>query len=226
MLSFGFWILIAALFSFTISAVFSGWIGLRRNNFLILYIPLSGIVLYVFYRWSGVDVVDLLVTNWLWGVLAAAVAAFIAVRNVLRQKSYPRRTGAAFFLDMLWPGLAYGAVDGLLLSVLPIMAVTRGLAESQWASGFWGEIAIGVLAMLASLLITIVYHLGYPEFRNKRVVWTLVGNGLFSLAFLVSGNFLAAVLPHIAMHMAAMWHGRETTVQLPPHRIETVEIGG
>jgi hypothetical protein len=123
----------------------------------------------------------------------------------------------------MWPGLAYGAIDGLLLSVVPITAVYRGLAGMEWTTGAFGEVGIALIALLASLTITLFYHLGYPEFRGRQVAWTLIGNGLFSLAFLVSGNPLAAVLPHIAMHIAAITHGRETSIQLPPHQMEIAE---
>jgi len=71
--------------------------------------------------------------------------------------------------------------------------------------------------MLASLIVTTLYHLGYPEFRGKEVIWPNIGNGVMTLAYLLTMNPLAAILPHIAMHIAAMIHGRETTGQVPPH---------
>jgi len=47
--------------------------------------------------------------------------------------------------------------------------------------------------------------------------WPLIGNGVLSMAYLLTMNPLAAMLPHIAMHITAMIHGRETTCQVPPH---------
>jgi len=49
------------------------------------------------------------------------------------------------------------------------------------------------------------------------VIWPVIGNGVLSLAFLLTMSPLAAILPHIAMHITAMIHGRETTGQVPPH---------
>jgi hypothetical protein len=63
----------------------------------------------------------------------------------------------------------------------------------------------------------LIYHLGYPEFRNRKVMLVLVGNALITLAFLVSTNPLGAMLSHVAMHCAALFRGPETTLQLPPH---------
>jgi hypothetical protein len=38
-----------------------------------------------------------------------------------------------------------------------------------------------------------------------------------SLSMLVTGNPIAAVGSHVAMHTAAVLHGPATTIQLPPH---------
>jgi hypothetical protein len=38
-----------------------------------------------------------------------------------------------------------------------------------------------------------------------------------SLAYIVTGNPIAAVISHVAMHIAAVLHGVETVMQLPPH---------
>jgi hypothetical protein len=39
-----------------------------------------------------------------------------------------------------------------------------------------------------------------------------------SLACLLAGNPLPALIPHVAMHLAAVLHGMESVVQLPPHQ--------
>jgi hypothetical protein len=59
--------------------------------------------------------------------------------------------------------------------------------------------------------------LGYTEFQGPQVVSPLIGNGVMSLAYLLTMNPLGAVLSHIAMHIAAVLHGISTTIQLPPH---------
>jgi hypothetical protein len=41
--------------------------------------------------------------------------------------------------------------------------------------------------------------------------------GVMSIAYIASRNPLAAVLSHVAMHVAAVLHGIDSTVQLPPH---------
>jgi len=49
------------------------------------------------------------------------------------------------------------------------------------------------------------------------LIGPLIGNGVMSLATLLTINPIAAVGAHIAMHIAAVLHGIDTAVQLPPH---------
>jgi hypothetical protein len=94
----------------------------------------------------------------------------------------------------------YGAIDGLLLNVFPVLAV-------QGAS----------FALVASLALTAIYHLGYTEFQSALIVSVMIGNAIITLTYLLSGNPLAAVATHVIMHVGAVLHGMETTLQLPPH---------
>jgi hypothetical protein len=177
----------------------------------------AGVIVGAYYVWSGTDMVAQFASGWGWGLVGALAAGWFTIRHVFTQPASPRHTGGPLVLDLLWPGLAYGVADAMLLSVLPVMVVFHGLGDAGWAAGGLGRLGVGVLGFVASMVVTFCYHIGYPEFRGKEVFLTLVGNGVMTLAFLVTGNPLAAVLPHAGMHMAAMWHGRETTFQLPPH---------
>jgi hypothetical protein len=136
---------------------------------------------------------------------------------VLSQPSSERQKGFALVTDILWPGLTYGLVDALLLSVLPILAVKLAVANTPFLDSWFGRIGFIFLGLLASFFATTAYHLGYPEFRGKKVIWPNIGNGILSLAYLLTMNPLAAILPHITMHIAAMLHGPKTTGQVPPH---------
>lgn len=125
--------------------------------------------------------------------------------------------GADLMFNLLWLGLVYGLVDGLLLSVLPIAATWQACTQLGWTERWPGRITAGVLALLASLLVTAAYHLGYPEFQGIAVFSPMFGVGVMSLAYLLSRSPLAPVLSHIAMHVAAVLYGLSTAIQLPPH---------
>jgi len=49
------------------------------------------------------------------------------------------------------------------------------------------------------------------------VIAPIIGNGVMSLGYLITANPIAAIASHIAMHVAGILHGPETTAQLPPH---------
>jgi hypothetical protein len=117
----------------------------------------------------------------------------------------------------MWFGIAYGIIDGLLLNVMPVVAVLSIFPEKNLMGNISGQVFVGLFALLASLMVTLLYHLGYPEFRNRSVLLVLLGNTIITLTFILSGNPLAAVLTHTIMHVAAVFSGPETTIQLPPH---------
>jgi len=211
------WILYASILGFSVAAVFAGILKLKRDIYLLFYIPLVAILIYFFIKLNGFNVKELILHNWYWGLLGAVLAAVFGVKNVLSQPASPGSKGIAFLSDILWPGAIYGMTDALLLSVLPVLAVQLTLNSGAWTESFLGRIGLGAIALIASFIVTTAYHLGYPEFRGKKVLWPNIGNGVFTLAYLITMNPLAAILPHMAMHIAAMIHGRETTGQVPPH---------
>lgn len=155
--------------------------------------------------------------NWEWGLLGAVLAGAFVVKNVVSQPSSERQKGIALLSDILWPGFTYGLIDALLLSVLPVLSVRLAITNVGQIDSRSGKILFIILGLLASFFATSAYHLGYPEFRGKKVIWPNIGNGVLTLAYLLTMNPLAAILPHITMHIVAMLHGPKTTGQVPPH---------
>ncbi len=211
------WVLAAAILGFVIAAVFAGQLHLERSLYLGVYAILVNAFLYGYIRWSGIEVGRLLRYHWQWGLIAAALAGTFVVINVWSQPASPSPQGGELVFDLLWLGVVYGTVDALLLSVLPILATWRAFSALGWTKTWPEKVMVGILAMVASLLVTAAYHLGYTEFQGPQVVSPLIGNGVMSLAYLLTMNPLGAVLSHIAMHVAAVLHGISTTIQLPPH---------
>jgi len=141
------------------------------------------------------------------------VGAFL-VANVLGQNAAPRQDGARLVWDVIWLGGVYGLVDALLLTVLPV-AATWGCG--RWTMRWPGRIAVGTMAVAASLAVTAAYHLGYPELQGPERTAPLSGNAMMSVGYVLTTNPITAVVSHIAMHIAAVPHGAEGAVQLPPH---------
>ena len=90
--------------------------------------------------------------------------------TVLREPSTPHPHGLTFVGAILWRGIVYGAADGVLLSVFPILAVFGLFASKPLRERSKRAVAgIGALALVVSLLFTAVYHAGYPDFRGSKV---------------------------------------------------------
>jgi hypothetical protein len=212
------WLLAASLLGFGISAVFSDRLKLPRRVFLIPYVVLTAAFVFWFFQANEIDLLDRLTENWIWGVVGGIVVGAFLVSNVRSQPASRQSTGGDLALDIAWLGLAYGIIDALFLNVMPVLAVSIGFSQVRWADSWLGNLGAGVLALLASLLVTLAYHVGYVEFRDKSVRLVLIGNALITLAYLLSGNPIGAILSHTVMHIAATIQGPETTIQLPPHR--------
>jgi hypothetical protein len=212
------WVLAAAVLGFAIAAIFAGLLHLPRNAYLVAYFIMAVPFLYAFARWSKLDLGELLRHNWIWGLVAALLAGAFVVRNVLSQPASLASTGLSLAFDILWLGVVYGALDALFLSVLPVLATWQAFSGFGWTHAFAGKVAVGVIALVASLFVTIVYHLGYPEYRVAGgVAGPSIGNTVMSLAYVLANNPIAAVFSHVAMHIAGVLHGPASVMQLPPH---------
>lgn len=211
------WIFAAGLFGFVISAIFAGLLCLPRSIYLIPYIGLASLFLYAYVRWSGLSIGNLIRHNWVWGLIGAVLLAAFTIKNVLSQPASPRPEGFSLAFDILWSGVMYGLVDALLLSVLPVLATWQAFTLLNWTANWPGKILVGVSAVLASLFVTVAYHLGYPEYRGAGMFGPVFGNTVMTLGYLLTNNPLAAVFSHIAMHIASVLHGAASVTQLPPH---------
>jgi hypothetical protein len=211
------WVLASGAVGFAVAAIFAGLLKLPRRVYLMVYIPVTLVFFVLFIRTESIDLAAALLHHWWWGLLGAALCSTVVIKNVLAQRPSPRSEGVDLVIDVLWPGAAYGLIDALLLTVIPVMAVFTASANAPWASSAAGKIGVGALALVSSAFVAAAYHLGYPEFRGRRVLWAVFGNVVITLAYLLTLSPLAALLSHAAMHIVAMLHGKDTTVQLPPH---------
>jgi hypothetical protein len=209
------WTISAGALGLLISAIFAGMFRLRRSIFLVPYVLIIGFLLYGYFHWANISFSELLIHNWIWGLIAAIIATILTVRNIFSQPSSPRPRGIRLVFEILWFGVIYGALDGLYLSVLPVLVTWQAFPDLS--STTLGKVGLGLLALIASEFITIAYHAGYPEFRNSKIGMAAIGNGIFTLAYILSMNPISAVGAHLLMHVAAVWRGSEKTVQLPPH---------
>jgi hypothetical protein len=215
--TYGVWVVAAGALGWFVSALFSSVLRLSRNWFLLPYVGIIGAFIYNYVRWSGIDIGAHSRHRWVSGIVGAFVLSVVMVLGVVQQPASSQPHGVELVFALVWVGAVYGALDALLLTVMPVLAshhmCKRLGIHHQWS----GKGIRAVVALVASLLVTTAYHWGYVEFRGPQVIQPIIGNALITLGYLLTTNPTTPVVAHSAMHIAAVLHGMETTVQLPPH---------
>jgi hypothetical protein len=213
------WIAAFILFAFVDTAVFVGLMGLPRRLFLVPHVCLTIALAYAYLRWSGVGLHRLIVRRWKVGVAWGVVFSAVSLIKVLGHPVSAVATGWRLVVDLLWSGGAYGVADAVLLTVLPVLAVSRAFAAAGRADGLLDRVGMRVAAVAVSLLITLSYHYGFPEYRERPLdlQGALLGNGVMTVGYLVSGSMLTPIASHVVVHVAAILRGPMTSAVLPPH---------
>jgi hypothetical protein len=211
------WLAAAAVVGFGISALGASLLRLPRPWFVGLHLLLSAAFLVAYARASGLGPLAQQCRRWRRGLVGAVVVSAIMALSIQSQPASAPPGGLELGLALAWLGLAYGAIDALLLNVMPPLAVWRAFEAQGWTASRLGRLLAGAAGLLGSLLVTATYHLGFAEYRGPGLVAPLVGNGLMTLGALLAANPLVALAAHVVLHLASALHGIDTTVTLPPH---------
>lgn len=187
---------------------------LQHDLYLGVYFAAVVVLFATYAVATQLDVRATLVRRWRLGAAIAIVLGFLLVRNVLADSATPRPHGAYFAFELFWRGGIYGAVDALLLTVLPCLVAYRALGGrlADWRR----RLAYFASALVLVTTITAIYHLGYAQYRQDGVGAPETGNALISMPMLLSTNPIGSIADHAAMHVAAVAHTYGTTVRLPP----------
>jgi hypothetical protein len=204
--------------SFLVPFVLADQLGLQRDLYHGIY---CGAVVALFVAWSrdtGQSLREMCARHWRWavalGVIFAGLSAFIVLGT---EDATPHPGGVEFLAAIGWRGFVYGAADGLLLSAFPILVVFAAFNDSSLRRRRGGLVAVGALAMAASLAITATYHLGYNDFRSSKLRKPVTGDLVWSVPTLATLNPIGAPVAHAGLHVAAVTHSYDTDLFLPPH---------
>ena len=203
------WPVAAALVAGTTAWISSDLLALPREIFVLPYALFGAALVAMFVRMEDVDARAVARRHPMRAVVVTAIVGALAIASVLAQPGAPRASGPRLAFELIWYGVVYGTVDGVLLTVIPMSGVLRASDERRWSSD--------AIAFASSLLVFIAYHLGFPEFRGAAIAGPVVAGVLFGVAYLVARNPLVPIVAHVAMHVAAVLHGPAGTMQLPPH---------
>ncbi len=208
------WLAAAAGIGFAIPFLGSSVLGLQHDLYLGIYF-ITVLGLFAAYSYAtGLDLRGTVGRQWKLGVLLGIVVGAVLVRNVLSESATPRPHGAYYVFELIWRGGIYGAVDALLLTVLPCLVVYRALGSRL---GTWSRRLAYFGASLALVVaMTAIYHLGYTQYRQDGVRAPETGNTIISVPMLLSTNPIGSIADHMAMHISAVTRTYETDVRLPP----------
>jgi hypothetical protein len=210
------WTLLAALVGFLTSFVLTSLLHLPRSLFVAVHVGVVTAFVIAFARVYQLSLRGQLERRWIAGVIGGIVVGLLLVRQVLSQPSSASAEGGWLVLELALYGVAYGIADALLLTVVPVVAL-YGARPSSELERAGARVAWGLVALIGSAVVTAAYHAGFAEFRGAQLVQPVIGNTLITLAYLATGNPLAALISHVLMHAAAVMHGLAATMQLPPH---------
>jgi hypothetical protein len=218
------WIAAAGLLGFTTSFVFADVLALPVDAYYLVYCAAVCALLALYVRLTRLPVRRWLGRRAGWALAAGVAVGLVMVQTVLARPATARFAGPMLAWALLWRGLVYGAVDGLLLSAFPWTVVWRALGaeDKTWPA----RVGIAGLAWAGILFVTTAYHLGYRDFRSDKILQANVGNAIMSVPTLLTANPAASVVSHAFLHVAAVAHSPRTDLFLPPHRPSSDEQPG
>lgn len=207
---------IIAAVAFLVTWVLTDLLRTPREPYIGLLLVVTLALGVSYLAWSGTSAVELLSSGLGWGLVAGVLAAAVALPLVRRLPAHRHATGTRLVGLMMWEGLAYGIAEALLLSTLPVLAIWQACVDLGWTNGVWAKFGSGALAILGALLVILVHHLGYVEFRTEAgrpgLFGALAVCGMQAIAFLSTGSVLAPTVAHIVLHDQLLMRG----VELPP----------
>jgi hypothetical protein len=204
---------------FVVPFLFADVLQLPRDLCYGIYLAVVLVFFVLWARATGQRLGSMVRRRWRLAVVLGLVFGLFLSFLIIRTEPATRGPeGLALAWAVLWRGVAYGAVDGLLLSAFPILAVFAAAEGSRLRRRKAGTVAVGATALLASVVMTTVYHLGYSDFRSPKLARPVTADVVWSVPTLVTLNPIGAPIAHACMHVTAVVHSYETEIFLPPHR--------
>lgn len=210
------WIPAGAATGFLAAFLFGDLLTLPVDLYYLIYFAIVFAFLRLYARRTGLDIPRLVSRRLLWGVVLGVIGGLVIMQGVLSRPGTPQLSGFDLWWALLWRGLLYGTVDGLLLFAFPWTVAWRAL-EAEGGS-LATRLRASAVAFAAILLMTTTYHLGYGDFRSSKILQPNVGSTIASVPTLVTANPVASPISHVFLHVTAVLHAPETDLFLPPHR--------
>jgi hypothetical protein len=201
-----FWPAVAAAVGFVHSFVTATVLGWHRDLVKFSFALVALVLLASYIRKERVNPFVQLTRRWMGGLVVGAALGAVMVSGSSPVMSAFRTTGPAVALEVLWSGLMYGTAIALVVNVLPVIAIYGSRPSHDLRDAAqrlrWAAIALG-----ASLVVAAGFFLGFEELRGVAIVRPLLLSGLVTVAYLLAGNPLAAIIPAVVVHAAQVTSG-------------------
>jgi hypothetical protein len=199
---------------FVVSFVGADLLEIHHDLYYLVYFTVVLAFLASFVAHTGLDWRGLLGRHLGWSLALGAGAGFALVQNVRSEASTEHPSGSFYVFELAWRGVAYGAVDALILFVFP--AAVAYLVLHGDRRGVRRRLAFGALTLVLSLGITATYHLGYAQFRGSELAKPEIGAVFGTVPAALTGNPAGSLVLHDSFHVAASVHTYRSGTFLPP----------
>lgn len=209
------WLIGVAAASFVVAWLPGTRLRIRRPYYVpLLFLTTAGLTVG-YLAWLGAGYREVATTRWGWGLLAAFGCALLLSKPIAHQPVTRHVSGRQLRWELVWEGGVYGTAEGVLLSALPPF-ITWQLVHSLGWEGTGGAIARWTLPVLAAAAVVVIHHLGYWSCRNRILLPITLGLSVLTIAFLLTGSWIAPALGHILMHTQITRQGTEMPPQERP----------
>ncbi len=113
------WIVFGILVGFGVSFIFGDLLNLPLDLYYLIYFGIIIAFLAVYIKKTKLDLKEWFSRRLFWGIILGLAFGAFVLQNVLSRPATDRYTGPYLIWLIFWRGVAYGAIDGLLLSVFP-----------------------------------------------------------------------------------------------------------
>lgn len=210
------WIPAGGAVSFLASFVFGDLFVIPVDLYYLIYFVTIIGFLVVYAKATGLVLREWTSKRLGWGIILGVVVGAVMVKNVMSRAETEQLAGGMLAWAVIWRGVVYGAVDGMLLFAFPWTVTWRAFGAESAPLRRRISATIAVWAFIH--LVTTVYHLGYSDFRSSKIVQPNIGSAIMAVPTLVAANPVASPIAHVFMHVAAVLHSPNTELFLPPHR--------
>lgn len=215
------WLIGIATAAFVIAWLPGTRLRIKRPVYVPMLLAVTAGLSAGYVAWLGIGVTDVITARWGWGLLAAVIIPVVLAEPISRQPVTRHVRGRRLAWEFAWEGGVYGTAEGVLLSALPPFVTWQMVHALGW-SGTAGDFARWILPVAAAAAVVLIHHLGYWSCRNIILLPITAGLSVLSIAFVITGSWIAPALGHIFMHMELTAHGAE----MPPEQRPVPEASG